>query len=327
MELLTKVDIPHAPREINYQDKLLLIGSCFSDHIAGKLSDAFFQVSANPFGTLYNPLSITRCIRLCQQVIDEGTDAVMPQLPVVFHNGLHHSLLHHGMFSSPSEATLRCMLTESLQQGAKALQEADILILTFGSAWIYEREGSLVSNCHRLPASQFTRRRLCVEEIVNALTDMLSLPCMRTKRLIFTVSPIRHKNDGLHANSLSKSTLLLAIDSFISFLSACARPDKAMPQCHYFPAYEILMDELRDYRFYADDMLHPAPQATEYIWERFCETWFSVATRNEMKTLQQLRKALNHRPLHPDGSEYKTFKQHTEKLLQEAQSRYPWITP
>lgn len=319
MELLTKVDIPHASKEITYQDKILLIGSCFADNMTQKLADAFFQVSNNPFGTLYNPLSIAQCITLLQQTIDSNIDSVMQQLPIVFHNGLYHSLLHHGQFSSPRKESLLNQLQQSLEQGAKILAASDVLILTFGSARVYEYEKQIVGNCHRLPASSFTYRRLSVEEIVTTYRSLLALPTLRNKRIIFTVSPIRHRKDGLHQNQLSKSILLLAIEQL---LTTCTTAE-----CTYFPAYEILMDELRDYRFYDTDMLHPSAQAVDYIWERFGETWLSIDTRTEIKTLLQLRKMHNHKPLHPDGEEYKAFRQHTNKLLSEAQSRYPWIKP
>ena len=168
----------------------------------------------------------------------------------------------------------------------------------------------IVANCHKLPADCFTRRRLQVKEIVTEWHSLLSLPLLRDKHFIFTVSPIRHIKDGLHQNQLSKATLLLACEQLAD----------------YFPSYEIVTDELRDYRFYADDMLHPSSVAVDYIWERFKDTYFSHETIEEMRPLCQLYSDLNHRPLHPDSPEYRTFREKTEEKTRALQKKYPWIT-
>lgn len=305
MTFTTPIHIPHAQQEIAYRQRLLLVGSCFSDHIAQKLAEHYFQVTANPFGTLYNPLSIARCLEILASE-EENTEAEYQ----IRNNGLYHSLLHHGRFSHADQKQFTQGIQQSISSGRKALQEADILILTFGTAWVYEYEGKVVSNCHKLPASTFVRRRLSVEEIVSTYKRILSLPVMQSKRVIFTVSPIRHLKDGLHDNQLSKATLLLAIESL---------------GCEYFPSYEIMHDELRDYRFYADDMLHPSAVAVNYILQRFADTYFSPATRQESTVLHQLYTDLHHRPLHTDSEAYRTFLTATEQKRQSLLPHYPWL--
>ncbi len=330
MQFTTPVDIPHACKEITYQDKILLLGSCFADNITKHLQSAFFQVSSNPFGTLYNPASIARCLQLLQQTHDASPARVASSIPLTRHKGLWHSMLHHGEFSANNKDDLMLRISQSLEQGAEQLSNANVLILTFGTAWVYEQNGAVVSNCHKIPASQFNRRCLSVMEILNLCHTILQLPLLQDKHIIFTVSPIRHLNDGLHANQLSKSVLLLSIDQLISNLqNSPHNPSNIIPtSClDYFPAYEILLDELRDYRFYADDMLHPSEKAVEYIWERFTQTYFSSDTLKDMQSLQKLYASLHHTPLHPDTADCQRFLQHLSDQLHQWHSKYNWIDP
>lgn len=330
MQFTTPVDIPHACKEITYQDKILLFGSCFADNITKHLQSAFFQVSSNPFGTLYNPASIARCLQLLQQTHEASPAQVASSIPLTRHNGLWHSMLHHGEFSANNKDDLMLRISQSLEQGAEQLSNANVLILTFGTAWVYEQNGAVVSNCHKISASQFNRRCLSVMEILNLCHTILQLPLLQDKHIIFTVSPIRHLNDGLHANQLSKSVLLLSIDQLISNLqNSPHNPSNIIPtSClDYFPAYEILLDELRDYRFYADDMLHPSEKAVEYIWERFTQTYFSSDTLKDMQSLQKLYTGLHHTPLHPDTADCQRFLQHLSDQLHQWHSKYNWIDP
>lgn len=274
MTFRTKVDISKAPWTIGYQNKIAMLGSCFSDNIARKMSEFYFQVTCNPTGTLYNPVSIAHHI-----------DDVAP--------------------------------------------DADVIIITFGTAWVYvdnklsavsDQWSAVVDNCQKRPAADFIRRRLTVEEIVD-----LWLPIIErysTKRFIFTVSPIRHIKDGLHENTLSKSILLLAVEKLLSNQKSEVT-NRQSPI--YFPSYEILLDELRDYRFYSDDMLHPSPVAIAYIWQQFMDTFISADTQREMETLRALWLNRNHRSLHPGSPEDEAFRIKTEAELHQLQSRYPWI--
>ena len=311
----TPIHITHADREITYQDKILMLGSCFTENISQKLREAYFQVSVNPTGILYNPLSIAQSIRW---ILSEDDSLIIQN------NGLWHSFLHHGDFSCADKEEFLKKIAKSRTLGRKALEEATVIIITFGSAWVYEKDGLVVANCHKLPANAFNRRRLSVEEIINAWKEILALPIMQGKHIIFTVSPIRHLKDGLHENQISKATLLLACEGLTDskIQSSCGLFKNST--C-YFPSYEIMMDELRDYRFYADDMLHPSALAIDYIWQRFSETYFSQNTLREMQPLQQLYRDREHRPLHPDSHEYRLFAENLAEKTRELLQKYPWI--
>lgn len=305
MELLTKVDINPSDRKIGYNDKILLLGSCFADNVGEKFAEHYFQATVNPFGTLYNPASIAQAL----------TDTQMPiaETQIIRHNGLWHSMLHHGSFSHPDKAELLHGCEESRIELVNALNAASTIVVTFGTSWVYTWHGEVVANCHKLPANQFTRRCLTAEEIVAIWQPIVA--SMSDKHWIFTVSPIRHIKDGLHANQLSKAVLLQAIDHLTSNNAAVS----------YFPSYEIMLDELRDYRFYAEDMVHPSQAAVEYIWQRFVETYMTADTCNEMRTLHQLWRDRHHRFLHPESDEAKNFQTRVARKLQELQSHYAWL--
>ena len=296
MKLYTSVDIAPSARQIGYGDKILLLGSCFADNMGAKFSEHYFQATVNPVGTLYNPASIAAAI----------TNVGNSQL--VEHNGLWHSMMHHGAFSGKDKEQLiaRCEQSRALLQ--RALLEASTVVVTFGTAWVYEMEGQVVANCHKLPANRFTRRCLTVDEIVEMWQPIVA--SMPDKHWIFTVSPIRHVKDGLHANQISKAILLQAVDQLGQ---------------SYFPSYEIMMDELRDYRFYAEDMVHPSAVAVEYIWQRFVDTYMNKDTQTEMRVLNQLWRDNQHRMLHPDTDEACTFLQRLAERKAQLQQRYPWI--
>lgn len=288
MKLQTIVDIQPSGWQIGYEDKILLVGSCFSDSIGQMMAQRGLHVTCNPFGTLYNPVSIA------QAMLMTGIP------PLVEHDGLWHSMAHHGSFSRATEEETRKAVGNSIETMQRALEDATVVIVTFGTAWVYEMKdpleslgpgiSSVVGNCHKLPPERFTRRRLSSDEI-----EALWLPLIARypdKHWLFTVSPIRHIKDGLHENQLSKSTLLSAIENISNDKYHIAKP------ISYFPSYEIMMDELRDYRFYAEDLVHPSPVAIQYIWERFTEVYCSSQTRNEMQIQLKQWKFNHHIPLH-----------------------------
>ena len=268
MKLQTLVDIPASPWKIGYEDHILMIGSCFSDEIGAQMQQRYLHVTCNPFGTLYNPISIANAINM---------DAV-PEL--IEHDGLLHSMAHHGSFSRANREETEQAVRNSIDALQKAMNEASVVIVTFGTAWVYEMNGKVVGNCHKLPESCFSRRRLSVEEIVSAWKPILER--YPDKHWLFTVSPIRHVKDGLHENQISKATLLQAVDKLGD----------------YFPSYEIMLDELRDYRFYADDLVHPSSLAVNYIWERFVDTFCTNQTKNELVLQHKRWKHEHHIPLH-----------------------------
>ena len=286
MKLQTIVDIKPSEWKIGYGDKILMLGSCFSDEIGRQMEERKMAVTCNPFGTLYNPLSIANAIQ---------TSAVSHQPSVVFYDGLWHSMAHHGSFSRATKEEAEKAVAESIETMQRALEEATVVIVTFGTAWVYElsaishQPSVIVGNCHKMPEKWFRRRRLTVEEIVEAWQPILAQ--YPDKRWLFTVSPIRHVRDGLHENQVSKATLLMAVERLVE-------SQKSKVESSYFPSYEIVMDELRDYRFYADDLVHPSSMAVEYIWERFCETFCTSQTINAMHIAHKEWKFAHHRPLH-----------------------------
>lgn len=309
-DLLTKVVVPNLGKKIGYDDKLLLLGSCFADNIGEKFGAHYFQMLSNPYGTLYNPASIAAIL---SPIANSQSPISNP--PIIEWGGLWHSMLHHGSFSHSDRAQVLLHCEQSRELLHAFLQEATVVIVTFGTAWVYEYEGKVVSNCHKMPANRFVRRRLSVDEIVAMWQPLLQ--AMPDKHWIFTVSPIRHIKDGLHENQLSKAILLQAVEELVNK----ANSDKV----GYFPSYEILLDELRDYRFFAEDMVHPSPVAVEYIWQRFVDTYMTVDTQNEMRTLYQLWRDRHHRFLHPESDEARLFTQQIKTRLQLLQSRYPWL--
>ena len=310
MKLYTSVDIAPSPKKIAYNDKILLLGSCFADNIGTKFGEYYFQTTVNPYGTLYNPASIAKAI--------SGIGNGVSDIGFVEHNGLWHSLSHHGSFSLADKEDLVRACEQSRVQLREALQQASIMIITFGTAWVYEYEDKVVANCHKLPANRFVRRRMTVDEIVEIWQPILA--AMPDKHWIFTVSPIRHVKDGLHENQISKAILLQAVDRLTA-----KQLDSPIGGLSYFPSYEIMLDELRDYRFYAEDMVHPSAVAVDYIWQRFVDTYMTADTQNEMRTLHQLWRDRHHRFLHPDSPEAQQFAAHIKTRLQQLQPRYPWL--
>ena len=261
-----------------------MLGSCFSDEIGEQMLQRYLHVTCNPFGTLYNPLSIAQALQM--------TD--MPSL--IEHDGLWHSMAHHGAFSRASGEEAEQAVRASIKTMQQSLDETTVVIVTFGTAWVYEMKdpawlsdsgaSPVVGNCHKLPETCFTRRRLTVDEIVAAWQPILER--YPDKHWLFTVSPIRHIKDGLHENEISKATLLLAVEAISHQLSAVS----------YFPSYEIVLDELRDYRFFADDLVHPSSMAVNYVWERFVDTYCTPQTKNELVLQHKRWKHEHHIPLH-----------------------------
>lgn len=260
MKLQTLVERPARCPSIGYAHRLMLLGSCFATHIGARLQDARFRCDVNPYGVLYNPLSISAALR---EMLAGKVYAAADLYP---HQGLWHSPMHHSDFSAATPAEALQRINSRLRPASAALPALDFLLLTWGTAWVYEDRttGRVAGNCHKLPETRFLRRRLAVDEIVEDAASLLAGLWQQNASLqvVLTVSPIRHVRDGLHDNQLSKATLLLAAERVCA-----AFPDRVF----YFPAYELLQDELRDYRFYAEDMVHPSAQAVNYIWERFCD--------------------------------------------------------
>ena len=281
MKLQTPVTDEKCKVGLSYKDKITMLGSCFSDNIGRQLLDFGFDVCINPFGTLYNPVSILRSI---ERLIDGTEFTETDCIQIGAGDQRYCSFSHHTSFARETAEDFITHANLSLERARKHFAESTKVIITLGTAWCFRhnKTGNIVSNCLKRPASEFTRVRLSAEETAGCLCRIMDL-CNEAasrsdnfiqKEFIFTVSPIRHFKDGAHGNQLSKSTLLLGIDAALQNHSAS----------DYFPAYEIVMDELRDYRFYAEDMCHPSQQTADYIRERFL-TW--ALTAEEAPVLEE----------------------------------------
>ena len=307
----TEVNIPNSSEKINYSDKIMTLGSCFAENIGKKMSDSFFRTDINPFGVLYNPVSVLQSLDLLM------SEKQVEEKDLFQHQSLWHSFNHSSLFSDESAELTLEKINNRLNASREFFKSTQILLITFGTAWVFEdvESGKIVANCHKLPANRFRRFRLDFQRIIDEYNPMLRLlkEQIPSLQLIFTVSPIRHWKDGAHENTVSKSTLHLLVDAL----------EKQFDFVHYFPAYEIMMDELRDYRFYDSDMLHPSAVAVNYIWQRFSDTYFSAETQKLKKELEQIRNDLNHRPLHPKSAEYQLFIQHIEKRKAKIKAHYP----
>ena len=289
--LTTPVATERLPFTLAVGDGIVTIGSCFADEMASRLADGGFSVEKNPFGTLYNPASVAVAL---DYLID---DRKITASDLVQHDGLWHSWYHHGSFSRPSADECLEVCNAGINMAHKALADAGLLMVTFGTAWVFELSGQrpgdakIVSNCHKLPSDRFVRRLMTVDEIVAMWTALLDRLHAFNPQLsvLFTVSPIRHMADGAHGNQLSKSVLLLAIDR----LSAL-NPQSSIS---YFPAYEIVLDELRDYRFFASDMTHPSELAADIVYDRLEQCCMSPATRQLAHNNRKAARRSRHIPL------------------------------
>lgn len=315
MEFRTPVELPKNQVGINHSHKIMLMGSCFAENIGMKLVENKFQCDINPCGILYNPYSIFKAL----YNLVKGKPYKEEDL--FFWNGMWHSNMHHTSFSDISQETCLKKINTRFSYARRWLYESDYLIITLGTAYYYvlNETNEIVGNCHKRPENMFTRclldwnsdkwgfLRFVVEQLLELNPKL---------KVIFTVSPVRYGKEGMHANQLSKSTLML----FINYLFECSSN-----RGFYFPAYEIMMDELRDYRFYADDMLHPSKQAVDYIWECFSKSYFNNDTMEVMKEWGEIRKGLNHKPFHAESEEYKTFLRQLVLKINRIKEKCPYL--
>jgi len=312
MRLITEVALPEYPFRLDHQKPILLMGSCFTENIGRQLERYRFPVCINPFGVTYNPLSVKKNLEALMH--KEG----YAEEDLNFHNDLWFSFDHYTGFSSPDRDKTLGKINGSFM-GAKAmLQKAGFLVLTWGTSWVYRytKTGQVVCNCHKIPAGEFTRTQLSPAEIVAAHEKLLPqlFEFNRGLKILLTVSPVRHWKDGAHGNQLSKAALLLAGEEL----------RKAFPdQVFYFPSYEIVMDELRDYRFYAEDMLHTNEQTTKYIWEKFLQVLISDSSAEIIRDLEPLLKLLEHRSMNISSKSLKKLEEQVRDKREYLKTKYP----
>ena len=292
MEFFTQIKIKPFDKRISHSQQILSIGSCFAENIAQRLRSAKFRVTSSPTGILFNPESIADCIDALSQ------KRVIAEEELKQANGVWFDFDFHSSFSSTDRHAAVSTMQSAINQGSDALNNSEVVIITFGSAWVYRHKATdkVVANCHKQPQSIFQRELLSTHQIVERWSKLLE-STLRGKQVIFTVSPIRHLSDGLEQNSLSKSILRVAIAELVG------RFDNAS----YFPSFEIMNDVLRDYRFYAEDMLHPSSVAVEYIWQRFSEVAFSQPTLELIESIAKISQAAAHRPFNPTSAAYHDF--------------------
>jgi len=301
------------PFQISHADALLSIGSCFTENIGKRLSTLKFNHLINPFGIVYNPVSMAEQLEWLLSK-NEYSDSDL------FENqGLWHSWLHHGSFSELDKFTAIKKMNQSLQQAKQQFTNISRLLITLGTAnvFVYKKTEKIVANCHKMPGQVFEKRRLTVAEIVESLLPILQKINAQHPdlQIIFTVSPVRHIRDGLVENQKSKATLLLAIDQICQELQFA----------HYFPAYELILDDLRDYRFFESDMIHPNETAIEYVWERFREAFFSMETKQLITKIEGIVQASRHRAFHPQSEQYQAFAQKQLDKINQLEQVYTFL--
>ena len=307
----TEIQKKKAESSISHNDSIMLIGSCFAENIGGKLLEYKFQTNLNPFGILFNPVSIAQSLNIL------ADSFLFNENDLHFYNNEWISFYHHGKFSHPDLKTCLKTINEKLVESRAFLQKTNFLILTLGSTVSYSYKGNIAANCHKVPQKEFQKQMLDHQDIVSALTNSIEkIKAINTDiKLIFTVSPVRYIKNSMTENTLSKAQLIVAVHELI----------RSIKDSYYFPAFEIMMDDLRDYRFYNDDMVHPSPMAIDYIWEHFSHTFFDEKTVDLNEQIKDIHLALNHRMKDPYSEESKRFRELQVKKIKQIQAAYPYV--
>ncbi len=309
----TEFQAEKAATSISHKDMVMLIGSCFAENIGEKLSAYKFNTCLNPFGILFNPASIAQSLDILS-----NNSFVFKENDLHFYNDEWCSFFHHGKFSNTDLSQCLHTINEALFLTRKYLQQTDYLILTLGSSIIYRYHGNVVANCHKLPQKEFEKTMLSIDEIISVLLkSIVRIREFNPKiKIIFTISPVRYIKDNMVENKLSKANLIIAVHQLLEKLD----------NSYYFPAYEIMMDDLRDYRFYSSDMIHPSDVAIDYIWELFSKTFFDKQTWDINEMIHEILLAKNHRLKNPFSQESKKFKTKQIEKIHQIKELYPHIS-
>ncbi|MFD3002303.1 GSCFA domain-containing protein [Pontibacter toksunensis] len=306
----TEIQVPQTDILLSLQDKVLTIGSCFAEVIGTRLKQNKVDVLVNPFGTIFNPLSVCLLLQAAAGSPYNFEEHLVEQ------NGIWYAYDLHSSLSSPDKQKLLQQIEERVQQTGKHLQQASLLIITLGTAVAYRLHGrgKVVANCHKLPAKNFERVLLHTEGIKQVFEQIIPLLRQTNPKLkvLLTVSPVRHVKETLSMNSVSKATLRVL----------CHQLEEAHHNVGYFPAYEIMMDDLRDYRFYKQDMLHPTEVAEDYIWQKFVAAYYDITFQQFLETWQKLQRAVAHRPFHQESEAHQAFLRSTLQKLSELEGKY-----
>jgi hypothetical protein len=309
----TPVNILKNGNTINHSQNILMFGSCFSENIYNKLKSYRFNCFSNPTGIVYNPLSIAAIV---QRLLNRKA---YTKDELIFQNGLWKSFDHHSVFNNSDPDICIEKINADFFEAATLIEKLDVLVLTFGSAFVYQLKDDLrvVSNCHKLPESRFIRRIASIDEISSSCGDFLGalLKINPALNIILTVSPVRHLRDNAHENAVSKSHLISSIYTL----------EQTFNNVYYFPAFEIMMDELRDYRFFASDMVHPSDVAIDFIWEKFCQACLDKKTYGFISKYAKVLAARNHRVMCPESDTVSAFANAQIRYLETLQKDFPEI--
>ena len=315
MNFTTRVYIPNSQHPLDYNSKIVSLGSCFAVNMGEKLDYFKFKNTTNPFGIIFNPVSIEKLI------VRAVNQKKFTEEDVFFHNERFHCYEVHSDLSSVNQQELLNSLNTSLEFTYQKIKTATHILITYGTSWVYQEKnsGAVVANCHKMPQSHFDKHLLSVATIEAAIQN--TVDAIRKVNpncsFVFTLSPVRHIKDGFVENQRSKAHLITALQNLLS--------DHLLDQAGYFPAYEIVMDELRDYRFYGDDLLHPSSMAIEYIWQRFRASSISETAWSTLDEVEAIQKSLLHKPFNPLAESHQKFQSKLQEKISKLQERYPFM--
>jgi len=311
MKFRTEIVITESPEKIFYQDKIFGMGSCFVTHIQNKFDYYQFQNQINPFGTVFNPVSIRKLI---SRIVNQHT---FDKKHLFYHQNLWKSFDLHSDFNNPDKEVFLNTINNKISEAGKFLKTADWLFLTFGTAWVYRHKatGNIVNNCHKVPQKEFEKLLLPPTVITEELKEIIHLVKTINPgiKILMSISPVRHLKNGFVENQRSKAHLITAVH--------------ALKDNHnYFPSYEIMLDDLRDYRFYKDDYIHPNELAINYIWEKFSDSFISKDAIHTMQRIEKIRQGLAHKSFNPESPQDINRLHKLQIDIQKIQSEFPWMT-
>jgi hypothetical protein len=313
MQFRTTLTIPKSSVDLSYETPLIMLGSCFTENIGARLQSLHLPVLTNPFGIVYNPISMSKNINYLM------TNETFSEKDIFQQGDMWHSWQHHSRFSSPEKVEILRGINDELTTARNHFVKTKTLILTLGTANIFveKKSNQVVNNCHKAPPQYFEKKRLSVSDVVSSFKTVFEKVLSQNAdfQIVITVSPIRHLRDGLIENNRSKAVLLLA----------CAELSDLFLNVHYFPAYELVIDDLRDYRFFAPDMMHPTDQAIDYIWQHFTDTFFTEKTKIMTEEVHKINLMKQHRPLHPNTEGYQQFVNQLQQKVDNLKNKYPFL--
>ncbi|WP_281237799.1 GSCFA domain-containing protein [Flavobacterium praedii] len=319
MNFTTQIPIRKNSNPIDYNSKIVSLGSCFAENMGDKFQYFKFQSTTNPFGIIFNPVSIEK---IMDRVIN---DLLFTEEDIFFHNERWHSFEVHSDLSHANQEELLENLNQILEETKKQLQEATHVIITYGTSWVYRNieKDAIVANCHKVPQKQFVKELLSVKTIQESIDHTISLirGINSNCNFIFTISPVRHLKDGFIENQVSKAHLITAVYDILKE-SVVVPPSGARG---LFPSYEIMMDELRDYRFYAEDMIHPSQVAIDYIWEKFKKSTIAETAYDTMEIVESIQKSMQHRPFNPNSESHKKFELKLKEKITKLVAQYSFM--